>query len=77
MIKLKKWKLYIYIINRVIEMKSQKKELTFIILFSVMLVEIIFAFSCSIKNIFFIATLLVIVLLAFCTGLKIGRMKWD
>jgi hypothetical protein len=42
-----------------------------------MLVEFIFAFSCSIKNIFFIATLLVIVLLAFCTGLKIVRMKWD
>ena len=58
-------------------MKSQKKELTYIILFSVMLVEFIFAFSCSIKNIFFIVTLLVIVLLAFCTGLKIGRMKWD
>ena len=58
-------------------MKSQKKELTYIILFSVMLVEIIFAFSCSLKKIFFIATLLVIVLLAFCTGLKIGRMKWD
>ena len=64
-------------LNGVIEMKSQKKELTYIILFSVMLVEFIFAFSCSIKNIFFIATLLVIVLLAFCTGLKIGRMKWD
>lgn len=58
-------------------MKSKKMELTYIILFSVMLVELIFAFSCNLKNIIFIVTLLFIVLLAFWTGLKMGRMEWD
>lgn len=58
-------------------MKSKKMELTYIILFSVMLVELIFVFSCNLKNIIFIVTLLFIVLLAFWTGLKMGRMEWD
>ena len=58
-------------------MKSKKMELTYIILFSVMLVELIFPFSCNLKNIIFIVTLLFIVLLAFWTGLKMGRMEWD
>jgi hypothetical protein len=53
-----------------------KKDLTFIVLFSALLVASVFAWACMVKDFISIAGLLSCVLLAFYTGLKIGKIDW-